>query len=295
MNGKGIIDFKGKWIKWALDFVQTDLNSLTKSRLRGLCCEVFYFASSQFGLERGFERVLLQWPFDKLPQIQITNFNEATLGELRKLSPDEWERMKRIVLSVEELERLISQIQVELPRIQVALSDFLKETQNLSECMEYVIAKPGAVVPPPPIKHFVGWITLPETESQVSIVGLNLSSPYWDLNVVPIDGSYTKWAILNFANLLMRGLSMYAIRRCKGCTRYFLNLSLREKIYCNPACASRSIARMKREELKRHPRKYKAYLKKQNEYTMKRYLKMRQAQFGPNVKIGRKVRRRKED
>lgn len=45
---------------------------------------------------------------------------------------------------------------------------------------------------------------------------------------------------------------------------------------------------MKREELKKHPKKYQAYLKKQREYTMRRYREMRKSYLGPKVKVGRK-------
>jgi hypothetical protein len=72
--------------------------------------------------------------------------------------------------------------------------------------------------------------------------------------------------VIFFFMKLLVGLPLSAIRTCHGCRRYFLQISEREKIYCNSACASRSIQREKREDLwKNHPRKYKAFLKKQRE------------------------------
>lgn len=85
------------------------------------------------------------------------------------------------------------------------------------------------------------------------------------------------------------------IKKCEGCRHFFLNPTEREKVYCNSSCASRSIARMKRKELRKHPRKYKAYLKKQLGYSMKRYRELKKAQLGPNVKVGKKrAKQRKE-
>jgi hypothetical protein len=46
-------------------------------------------------------------------------------------------------------------------------------------------------------------------------------------------------------------------------------------------------------EIRKHPRKYKAYLKKQREIMRKKYVEKRRAELGKNVKIPR--RPRKED
>lgn len=63
---------------------------------------------------------------------------------------------------------------------------------------------------------------------------------------------------------LLDGLPVSSIRKCIGCGHYFLHLTKREKEYCTPSCASRSIQQKKREDLrKNHPRKYKVFLKEQ--------------------------------
>jgi hypothetical protein len=70
---------------------------------------------------------------------------------------------------------------------------------------------------------------------------------------------------------LLDGLPASSIRKCVGCDHYFLHLTKREKKYCTPSCAGRSIQREKREDLrKHHPRKYKAFLKEQKERMRKR-------------------------
>lgn len=83
------------------------------------------------------------------------------------------------------------------------------------------------------------------------------------------DNDLVAWAKIHFAELL-QGLPVHAISKCKGCRTYFLNLTNREKFYCNSACASRSIQKEKRDKLKEDPEKYEAYLEKQNDYYWKR-------------------------
>jgi hypothetical protein len=54
-------------------------------------------------------------------------------------------------------------------------------------------------------------------------------------------------------------------------------------------------AQERRRELKeKHPAKYKAYLKKQREIMRKKYKKRRRLELGPNIKIKRKPKDRKE-
>jgi len=52
-----------------------------------------------------------------------------------------------------------------------------------------------------------------------------------------------------------------SIRVCEGCKRFFVHFSKRQREYCSPSCSSRSIQREKREDLKKHhPRKHKQFL-----------------------------------
>jgi hypothetical protein len=62
-----------------------------------------------------------------------------------------------------------------------------------------------------------------------------------------------------------------AFTKCKECDRYFVNLTERERLYCSPICAWRFLAKKKREEMKKDPRKYREYLKRQREYMRGRY------------------------
>lgn len=91
-------------------------------------------------------------------------------------------------------------------------------------------------------------------------------------------------------NEIILGIPQNSIKICPNCGAYFLNLTRRKKEYCSPNCTWKVLARKRREELKKHPRKYKAYLKKQKEIMRRKYEEKRKAELGPNVK----VKRRKE-
>jgi hypothetical protein len=93
----------------------------------------------------------------------------------------------------------------------------------------------------------------------------------------------------NLSNII-DGIPYDSLKICPLCDGYFLNLTKRKKEYCSPHCTWRAIAQRKIGELKKHPRKYKAYLKKQRKIMKRKYEEKRKAEFGPNVK----VRRRKE-
>jgi len=63
---------------------------------------------------------------------------------------------------------------------------------------------------------------------------------------------------------LLDGLQVSSIRKCIGCDHYFLHTSKRERVFCTPSCAGRSIQEGKRERLKTdHPRKHKQFLLEQ--------------------------------
>ena len=87
----------------------------------------------------------------------------------------------------------------------------------------------------------------------------------YDLSLQPIQYTRANSIILSLAKLI-NGLDGSALMKCFGCGRYFANLSKREKKFCNSSCASRSIVRSKREELKKNKKKYAAYKKAQREY-----------------------------
>jgi len=145
-------------------------------------------------------------------------------------------------------------------------------------------------------------IDLPQTTSSLRV------NVYPD---VSYDGISSKWrrefditptlnernrlneTILRFSQFI-DGLNAHSIMKCKGCGRYFLNITRKVKIYCTSTCASRSIARKRYEDLKKDPKKYEAHLKRYRKLSKKRYKKMRREQYGPNVKIQKRRNKRKE-
>ncbi len=108
----------------------------------------------------------------------------------------------------------------------------------------------------------------------------------------PISAKTEDYIILSVYTLF-KGISFDSIKKCEECEHFFINTTQKRKIYCSPRCTWKALARKKREGLKAHPRKYKAYLKKQREIMRKKYVEKRRAELGKNVKIPR--RPRKED
>ena len=121
---------------------------------------------------------------------------------------------------------------------------------------------------------------------------------YFKLSFHPMVESLKNWALVNLARLL-EGIEVGVIGKCggigkygiiekfEGCQRYFLNFSSREKIYCSPRCASKSTSRLRRERLKRDPKKWEAYQKKQRVASSRSYKEKR-------AREGKKVRPRPE-
>jgi len=91
----------------------------------------------------------------------------------------------------------------------------------------------------------------------------------------PKDPTPKNWAILNFTKLI-QGIEEHVIGKCKECESYFLNFSLRKKVYCSPKCASRFLARSR--EARWGPEKYDIYKRKQKKRTMKGYERKRKEQ-----------------
>lgn len=151
----------------------------------------------------------------------------------------------------------------------------LSSLQNALRQMVEWLKKPIGNHELPPVKY---WLIGLEGRFSKSWVHDLTDEQYWE-----------RLAAHNFSDLI-NGIQINSIRKCKGCGRYFVDLTKRKKIFCTYPCASRSIARFKREELKKNPKQYKAYLKKQRKYLRKRYEEMRKVQLGPNVKVGRKGR-----
>lgn len=146
-------------------------------------------------------------------------------------------------------------------------------------------------------KEFLNVITvsrasygLPELASWIRPEGMGPISPndhriYFQLHFSPKDRTPQNWAIINLCKLI-QGIEVHVIGKCEECGTYFLNFSLRNKIYCTSPCASRSTARSRRERIKQDPKKWKAYLEKQAKLTMKNYIQKRERE-------GKKVRHRR--
>ena len=103
--------------------------------------------------------------------------------------------------------------------------------------------------------------------------------------------------INEFANSI-DGLPSDCIKKCEECGNLFIHISKKIKIFCSPKCSFKHLSRKRREELKKHPRKYKAFLKTQKEKMRRIYEEKKRTEAGPNVVIrqnGKRPKNGKED
>ena len=152
-----------------------------------------------------------------------------------------------------------------------------KVQSALKELLEYIAPSSGhRTIDPYP---------LPELTSSIGppAVHLGLLRPFFHVDSIPKKPSPSNWAILNLARL-MDGTASGVISRCKGCDLYFLNFSLREKIYCTSKCASRTSTRLRREKIYQDPKKKKAYLRDLLRRNTERYEQIRLEKTGKKVR-----------
>lgn len=166
---------------------------------------------------------------------------------------------------------------VELPIIQDALKTFVEE---------HILKLPGSC----------SILRLPNFERQLT------ADDTFKINYVQVfeasDSNAPNLDLLknDFADLI-DGLPPDCIKKCGECGKLFVHISKKVKIYCSPKCSFKYLSRKRREELKKHPRKYKAFLKTQKEKMRKIYEEKKKVEFGPNVVVRRNGKRpnRRED
>lgn len=102
-----------------------------------------------------------------------------------------------------------------------------------------------------------------KSADEIEMLFSDLEAKIGEMAYSSISSRYIQSAIFLFRNLL-DGLPLSSIKTCKGCGHYFLHLSQRDRAFCTPLCAGRSIQEGKREKLKtNHPRKHKQFLLEQ--------------------------------
>ncbi len=252
MKSNRNVEDRKKWLQWVLDFIQTDLQSLSRKQPGKLIEELVFFTSAEFP--------------SRSPIYEDFDYYED-----HYFPPAE----KRI----EELKVRFTLVDSDMVKIQENLRSMLQSLQdNISTgsqpewkdyelCESLVILSTGS--------YFTG----NEDKFQMRY------RPKDDN-----ENDLAAWAKVHLAELL-GGLPVHAITKCRGCNTYFLNLTEKKKIYCNSSCASRSIQKEKRKKLKEeNPDGYRAYLTKQNKYSTALYRKKIKAKLGRKVKVGRKQR-----
>ena len=258
------ISERKKWLQWIVDLIQTDLQSLPKRQKEQLLFEASYFCGEHFDSPDNsidFDVYEEFFPREKGQELDLNKLQVAFREWLNKI--------ENIVAKGRDLE---------LP------------SKSFLRSFKYPYPLPG----PRKRKSLEADFFNDSASSEPIDLGAYKETWKRDFEIInePIDPhDYTNWAIINFIKLI-DGVGTDTVKRCKGCNRYFVNLKQMEKIYCTSSCASRSIVKEKRDELKeKHPEKYKAYLDKQNEYSKEYYRRRQIEKHGPKVKIGKKRKR----
>ena len=234
-----------KWLQWVLEFTQTDLESLSRSRRYNLMDKLVYFTSPNFLHARPI-------------------FGDFTYYKDYYFPPPKHrttQQKERFALA----ESALAKIQQDLSSMLQSLQDIIS-TGRRGSVKDYELCESLGML------SIVDYIPWEKDKFQIRF------KPKEDNDLVA-------WAKTHFAELL-GGLPVHVIKRCKGCSAYFLNLTQREKDYCNSACASRSGQQRRREEIKKDPDRYEAYL----EEARAPYWKKKRAEF-PNIRIPPRRRR----
>lgn len=227
---------KEKMLSWFLDFIQTDLKALSKgdSNLIRYQLEDFYWS-------------LVTEPVERLDVIKV--------GRLKDLAKD---------LPIKVERSASADIHVDPQEIQSALKDLLdKLLEEGTNSIDLPMVKKNAIV------SNNGTFAI-RYAAKRDIKGRKLSrhkAELSDLEIVPLRDIFVDY----FFTSVLADLSRGVIKRCQECHRLFAHLSAKRKIYCSSYCAWKDLSRKRREELKKHPREYKTFLKKQRETMKRRY------------------------
>lgn len=210
-------------------------------------------------MTKEFVKEWLQWVIDFV-QTDISKL--SFLEKYRLFQKLEWFASQFLFdLSFDPFRQFLqfSQNQInEREPIALDIQNILKEFLN-----SYNYPLPDLIVWMRPEKGSLSWMAPREYQA------------YFQMHLIPKDRTPKNWAILNFSRLI-EGLKMHVIGRCAGCSHYFLNFSVRRKLYCSPKCASRSLSRSRKERWS--PKKYAIYKKKQRRLTNRRYEEKRREQ-----------------
>jgi hypothetical protein len=253
MKSNRKVEDRRKWLQWVLDFIQTDLQSLSRKqpdKFIKLIEELVFFTSTEFPGRSAIDKDFDYYEDHYFPP-----------PEKRK----------------EELKDRFALAESQMVKIQEDLRSMLEDLQNIISIESQDGSKDYELCQSLAILSMGSYFTGDEDKFQVRYKPKD-------------DNDLVAWAKVHFAELL-GGLPVHAITKCRGCNTYFLNLTEKKKIYCTSSCASRSIQKEKRKKLKEDsPDEYSAYLKRQNRLSKESYRKKIQAKLGRKVKVGRKER-----
>jgi DNA-directed RNA polymerase subunit RPC12/RpoP len=282
---------KINWLKWVLDFCNTDLGSTN--------------AEKKFYLTYLLEKLF--YPSHDPDEIRKRLFEEHVVHpfRFRVITEEIWDNVSSIQFCFKEFfnwiieDKQIRTLRKEerddrsqfrgLRTVEANFIPFFAWFSDGSSQSGYLPAIFGKHYI---FRHFLGKGELPDS----ALIGPgNSFVTAHDFSIEVLkerNGSILRDYYLGWLYGILDGVPIQWIHKCNGCGRLFLNPTKRAKIFCKSLCTSRFIMQTKRQELKKDPKAYNDYLRKQREYMQKQYEKKRKAQFGPNVKVGRKPRKR---
>jgi len=235
---------KEESLSWFLNFIQTDLNALRPAYKNLIDTEL----------------TELYWTL--VPEEERSATIKAVSVE--DVLKDDYEpKIKRSVLA---------DIRVDAQEIQSALKHFFEKfLKGEATSVDLPMVKKTAVVNDD--RTFAI-----QYEGKRAIKGGRLSkrsSAQSDFEIVPPKDIFVDYVF----TFVLAGLPQGVIKKCKECQKLFAHFSAKTKFYCSNYCAWKDLSRKRREELKEHPRKYKAFLKKQREAMRLKYEEKRVAKL----------------
>ena len=282
---------KINWLKWVLDFCDTDLGSTDEE-------EKFYLT---YLLEKFF------YPSHDPDEIRKKVFEERVVHpfRFRVITEEIWDKVSSIQLCFKEFFNwIIEDKEIRILRkeerddssqfrgLRTAEANFIPFFAWFTDGSSQSGYLPAIFGKQYIFRHFLGKGGLPDS-ALIGPANSFVTAPDFSIDVLKErNGSALRDYYLGRLYGVLDEVPIQWIHKCNGCGRFFLNPTKRTKIFCKSSCTSRSIMRIKREELKKDSKAYNDYLRKQREYMQKQYEKKRKAQFGPNVKIAKKPRKR---
>lgn len=268
-----------KYVKWVIDFIQTDISELSFGEWAKLEAEITVYTVS---IISGGQKNNYSGP----PRIGIDNMVETQRKATEKYKEEGYSELWKLrtgLLTDDNLEEIRKELKDFFDLIIINRKFSVRSRKTKRGTTQFW---PD---PSPPIRVNVN-------SSFTLLLQNNYKSTKQPDFVFSIhdeiqNGDATESLKFKFL-VSLEGISFNAFNKCRECNKWFLHVTKKIKIYCSNKCASRHIVRKKRENLKNVDKK--EYNKKGAERARKSYEKKQKEKF-PNIKISRYPSKHKEE